>query len=188
MSHRDEFSQKVAAARFRRKIAQGHGEKQTTLYGGTPMSAQIIGRPMEILLVEDDLLQARLALAAIGRGQFRHRTTVVRDGQEALDFAFQRGIFRQAPRPDLILLDLRLPKIDGLDVLAEVKTDSQLCSIPVVIMTSSQDEEDRLACTEHHVEAYLTKPLDLPKFLSLLAQLKQFWHEDMILPRALARA
>jgi CheY-like chemotaxis protein len=156
------------------KIDIGLGKTRKTPAEENPMLAQAIGRPMEILLVEDDLLQARLALAAIARAQFRQRTTVVRDGQEALDFTFQRGIFRQAPRPDLILLDLRLPKIDGLDVLAEFKADEELKAIPVVIMTSSQDEEDRLACSEHHVEAYLTKPLDLKKFLSLLTQLKQF--------------
>lgn len=152
------------------------------------MLGNTIGRPMEILLVEDELLQARLSMEAISRGKFRHRTTLVGDGQEALDFIFQRGIFRRAPRPDLILLDLRLPKIDGLDVLAEIKADDELNSIPVVIMTSSQDEHDRLACEQHQVEAFLIKPLDLEKFLSLLRQLKQFWHEDMLLPPVPARS
>lgn len=150
------------------------------------MSSETVGRPMEILLVEDDLLQARLAMEAVSRGNFRHRTTLVRDGQEALNFVFRRGVFRSAPRPDLILLDLRLPKIDGLDVLSELKGNDNLKSLPVVIMTSSQDEQDRLACQQHDVEAYMTKPLELEKFLSLLKQLKQFWHEDMVLPRAIA--
>ncbi len=148
------------------------------------MLAETVGRPMEILLVEDNLLQARLAIEAIRRGEFQHRTTLVRDGQEALDFVFRRGVFCRVPRLDLILLDLRLPKIDGLDVLAEIKADEESKSVPVVIMTSSQSEEDRMACEQHDVEAYLTKPLDLEKFLSLLRQLKQFWHEDMILPLA----
>lgn len=151
------------------------------------MSTQTVGRPMEILLVEDGLLEARLAMEAIHRSNFRHRTTLVRDGGEALDFLFGRGIFRQAPRPDLILLDLRMPRMDGLEVLAEIRSDEDLRSIPVVIMTSSQDEEDRLACEKHEVEAYLTKPVDQKKFLSLLEQLKRFWHEDMILPHALSR-
>jgi CheY-like chemotaxis protein len=142
---------------------------------------------MEILLVEDDLLHARLALEAVSRGEFRHRTTLVLNGQEALDFLFRRGIFHRAPRPDLILLDLRLPKIDGLDVLAEIKADQELKSVPVVIMSSSQDEQDRLACEQDEVEAYLTKPLDLEKFLSLLKQLKRFWQADMILPRAVTQ-
>ncbi len=152
------------------------------------MLPNTVGRPMEILLVEDDLLQARLAMVAIRRGDFPHRTTLLRDGQDALNFLFQRDMFRQAPRPDLILLDLRLPKIDGLDVLAEIKADEVARMVPVVIMTSSQDEQDRLACERHDVEAYLTKPLDLDKFLSLLRQLKQFWHAEMILPLALTQS
>jgi CheY-like chemotaxis protein len=152
------------------------------------MKADTVGRPMEVLLVEDDLLQARLAMEAIRRGEFRHRTTLVRNGQEALDFVFQRGIFRQAPRPDLILLDLRLPGIDGLDVLAEIKADEPLKSLPVVIMTSSQDEQDRVTCEQHLVEAYLTKPLDLEKFLALLKDLKHLWHADVMLPRAVTQA
>lgn len=146
-----------------------------------------VGRPMEILLVEDDLMQARLAIETVKRGQFRHRTTLMCDGQEALDFLYRRGIFRQVPRPDLILLDLRLPTMDGLDVLAEIKGDEELKSIPVVIMTSSEDEQDQVICQAHQIEAYMTKPIDLQKFLSLLEQLKRFWHKDMILPRALVQ-
>jgi CheY-like chemotaxis protein len=152
------------------------------------MTPETVGRQMEILLVEDDLLHARLALEAVSRGNFRHRTTLVRDGQEALDFVFRRGIFRRAPRPDLILLDLRLPEIDGLDLLAEVRGDDDLKSLPIVIMTSSKDEQDRLVCERHDVEAYMTKPLDLDKFMSLLKQLKRFWHENMLLPRAMAKS
>lgn len=151
------------------------------------MRPETIGRPMEILLVEDDVLQARLTIEAVRLGDFLHRTTLVCDGQEALDFVFQRGMFCHAPRPDLILLDLRLPKIDGLDVLTEIKADGDLNSIPVVIMTSSQDEHDRLICEEHAVEAFLVKPIDREKFLSLLTQLKQFWRADMILPQAILR-
>lgn len=147
---------------------------------------ETVGRPMELLLVEDDLVQARLTARAIERGDFRHRLTTVLDGQEALDFLFRRGVYRRAPRPDLILLDLRLPKIDGLDVLAEVKADDELRSIPVTIMTSSDDEADRLSCESHFVEAYMTKPVNEEKFLDLLRQLKHHWHEDMILPQAVA--
>lgn len=142
-----------------------------------------VGRPMEILLVEDDLLQARLTIEALRLGKVQHRMTLVRNGQEALDFIFQRGPFAQAPRPDLILLDLRLPKMDGLDVLREIREDLELKSLPIVIMTSSQEEQDRLICEQHAVEAYITKPVDLTKFLSLVKDLKRFWHEDVILPR-----
>jgi CheY-like chemotaxis protein len=137
---------------------------------------------MEIMLVEDDLLQSRLTMEALKRGHIQHRMTLVRDGQEALNFLWRRGVFAKAPRPDLILLDLRLPKVDGLDVLEEIKGDLELKQIPVVIMTSSQDEEDRLRCQMLQVEAYIVKPVDLNKFLSLVKQLKRFWHEDVILP------
>lgn len=141
-----------------------------------------IGRPMEILLVEDGLVEARLSLAAISRSAFQHRVTLVRDGQEALDFLFHRGIFKQAPRPDLVLLDLRLPHIDGLDILQEIKHDDDLKSIPVVIMTASDDEQDRVICEQQHVDAYCQKPLNVDKFLDLLRQLRQFWQKEMILP------
>ena len=142
-------------------------------------------RPMEILLVEDDLLQVRLTIEAVNRGAFRHRLTAVRDGQEALDFLFRRGVFRQAPRPDLVLLDLRLPKMDGLDVLAEIKRDEEIRHIPVVVMTSSEDDQDRKLCESHEVEAYMTKPVNLNKFLIVVTQLRRYWREDMVLPQAL---
>ena len=149
------------------------------------MYPETIGRPMEILVVEDDRMQARLAWEAVNRGEFPHRTTLIGNGREALDFVFRRGMFRVAPRPDLILLDLRLPGMDGLDVLAEIRSDEDLKTLPIVIMTSSQDERDRLRCQEHLVEAYLSKPVDLEKFLALLRQLKRFWQQDMLLPSAL---
>lgn len=139
---------------------------------------------MEILLVEDNLLQARLTTEAIKQGNFRHRTTLVRDGQEALDFLGQRGRFARAPHPDLILLDLRLPKIDGLDVLNQIKSDELLRGAPVVVLTSSDCPEDRSTCEGHDVAAYLSKPVQLKEFLTLLRELKQYWHEDMVLPRS----
>ncbi len=146
------------------------------------MKHEMVGRPMEILLVEDDLLQARLAIEALKRGGILHRMTLVRDGQEALDFLRRQGVFARVPSPDLILLDLRLPKVDGLEVLLAVKGDDQLTRIPVVIMTSSQEEEDRLRCLMLNVEAYMTKPVRLAEFLSLVKELKRFWQEDVILP------
>lgn len=146
------------------------------------MTTEAVGRPMEILFVEDDLLQARLTMEALGRGSVQHRMTLVCDGEEALDFLHQRGVFARAPTPDLILLDLRLPKVDGLHVLEDLRQNLDLKRIPVVIMTSSDDEQDRLRCETLDVEAYITKPVDLDKFLSLVRQLKQYWHEDVILP------
>lgn len=146
------------------------------------MKPDTVGRPMEILLVEDDLLQARLAIEALKRGKVQHRMTLVRDGEEALSFLRCQGVFARAPSPDLILLDLRLPKVDGLDVLQAVKADNDLSQIPVVVMTSSQEEEDRLRCQMLSIEAYMTKPVRLSEFLSVVKELKRFWHEDVILP------
>lgn len=147
------------------------------------MKSDTVGRPMEILLVEDDLLQARLAIEAIRRGDIQHRMTLVRDGGEALEFLYRRGVFARAPVPDVILLDLRLPKVDGLDVLEAVKGDTDLSLIPVVVMTASEEEEDRLRCQMLNVEAYMTKPVRLSEFLSMIRRLRRFWHEDVILPR-----
>ncbi len=97
-------------------------------------------------MVEDGLVDARLAIGALQHGGFRHRLTLVRDGEEALEFILQQGRFAQAPRPDLILLDLMLPKRSGLEVLNEVKSRDVLREIPVVVMTASQTEEDKLQC------------------------------------------
>ncbi len=141
-----------------------------------------IGRPMEILLVEDGLVDARLTIGALRQSGFRHRLTLVRDGDEALEFIYQRGKFAQVPRPDLILLDLMLPKKSGLEVLNDVKSHEGLKDIPVVIMTASQAEEDRLQCDSLKVDAYVSKPVNFEKFLALLRELKRFWLDDVILP------
>ena len=141
-----------------------------------------IGRPMEILLVEDGLVDARLTIGALQQGGFRHRLTLVRDGQEALEFIYQQGKFAQAPRPDLILLDLMLPKRSGLEVLGEVKSHEGLKDIPVVVMTASDAKEDKLQCDFLKVDGYIIKPVNLEKFLDLVRTLKKFWLDDVILP------
>lgn len=141
-----------------------------------------VGRPMEILLVEDGLVDARLVIGALEQGGFRHRLTLVRDGEEALEFIFQRGKFARAPRPDLILLDLMLPGKSGLDVLNEVKSFEDLKEIPVVVMTASVAEEDRLQCDSLKVDGYIIKPFNLEKFLDLVRTLKKYWLDDVILP------
>lgn len=141
-----------------------------------------IGRPMEILLVEDGLVDARLAIAALQQSGFRHRLTLVRDGAEALEFIYQRGMFAQAPRPDLILLDLMLPKKSGLEVLTEVKSNEGLKGIPVVVMTASEAEDDKLQCDTMRVDGYIVKPVNFEKFLELVRKLKKFWLDDVILP------
>ncbi len=146
------------------------------------MSTQTIGRPMEILLVEDGLVDARVTIAALKKGQIQHRLTLIRDGQEALEFLRHQGMFARAPRPDLILLDLSLPKLDGRELLSQIKSDAELKSIPVVIMTSSDDEEDRLQSESLGVDSFITKPIDMEKFLAVVRQLKRFLHADLILP------
>jgi CheY-like chemotaxis protein len=137
---------------------------------------------MEILMVEDSLTFARITMMALRKANIEHRFTWLTDGEEGLEFLHRCGKYRHAPRPDLILLDLGLPKIDGREVLATIKSDDDLRSIPVVVMTVSMSEEDRMESERLNVEAYLTKPVDLSKFLDLVRDLKGFWHEDIILP------
>ncbi len=137
---------------------------------------------MEILLVEDALVDARLAIGALRQSDFRHRLTLVRDGEEALEFVLRHGKFAQAPRPDLILLDLMLPKKSGLEVLDEIKQHEELKDIPVVIMTASEAEDDRVRCDTMKVDGYVTKPVNFEKFLELVQKLKRFWLDDVILP------
>ena len=142
----------------------------------------VVGRPMEILLVEDGLLDARVAIASLKEGLTQHRLTLIRDGEEALEFLRQEGRFARAPRPDLILLDLMLPKKSGTEVLDELRADYSLKDIPVVVMTASEDESDRVKCQLLHVDAFMTKPVNVAKFLEVVRQLKRFWLNDVILP------
>lgn len=141
-----------------------------------------VGRPMEILLIEDSLADACLTIGALKNGNVQHRLTLIRDGEEAMEFLYQEGKFVRAPRPDLILLDLVLPKKSGLEVLTDVKAHYELNDIPVVVLTGSLHEEDRLKCESMQVDAYITKPVNLDKFLAVVKQLKRFWLEDVILP------
>ena len=139
---------------------------------------------MEILLVEDNLIDAKLAIAALKKGEIKHRLTLIRDGEEALEFLQQQGKFVRAPRPDLILLDLFLPRINGRELLHQLKQDENLQSIPVVILTASDVEDDRIDCGDHHVDSFMTKPVNLDKFLDVVRQLKRYWLEaDVILPQ-----
>ena len=110
--------------------------------------------------------------------------TLIRDGAEAMEFLLREGKFARAPRPDLVLLDLRLPIKDGLVVLDEIKSDNSLRSIPIVVLTSSLDETDRLKCARLDVESYITKPVNLNKFLAIVHQLRHIWHSNVILPVA----
>lgn len=147
------------------------------------MSFETVGRQMEILLVEDSLTDAALTIGALKQGKIKHRLTLVRDGKEALEFLRQQGRFSHAPRPDLVLLDLLLPKLNGVEVLAEIREDYDLASIPVVVLTSSEDYDDREQCESLSVESFITKPVNLEKFISVVKQLKDHWHADLILPQ-----
>jgi CheY-like chemotaxis protein len=137
---------------------------------------------MEILLVEDGLMDARVTIQALRGGKVQHRLTLVRDGEEAMQFLRQEGRFARAPRPDLVLLDLMLPKKSGLELLTEIRSDYGLQDIPVVVLTASDDLEDETRCAELEVNSYIQKPVNLDKFLAVIKELKRCWREDVILP------
>lgn len=126
----------------------------------------------EILLVEDSMVDARFTMASLKKSEIPHRLTLVRDGEEAMAFLLRVGVFARAPKPNLILLDLRLPKKDGQEVLFEIRADDELTSIPVVVLTTSRDDADRVECELLGVDGYITKPVDLDKFLALIRELK----------------
>ena len=133
------------------------------------------GEPIEILLVEDSPDDADLTMDALRDGRVRNRITHVEDGMQAMAFLRREGKYADAPRPDLILLDLNLPRKSGREVLAEVKQDPDLRRIPVVIMTSSDDEKDILAAYNLYVNCYVTKPVDLDQFIGVVKSIEQFW-------------
>lgn len=143
------------------------------------MTHETIGRPMEILLVEDSLTFARLAIHALRKGQVQHRLTWLTDGAEAWEFLQRGGTYVNAPRPDLLLLDLNLPGMDGQEILSRIRADAELQRLPVVVMTG---DGDAFAASEQSVEAFLTKPLDFEKFISVVQQLSHLWQADMIVP------
>ena len=138
--------------------------------------------PVEILLVEDNPGDYRLTQEALKEGKVYNNLYWARDGVEALDFLKQVGKFADAPRPDIILLDLNLPKKDGRQVLEEIKRDSSLRAIPVVILTTSKAEEDVLRSYDLHANCYVTKPVDLDKFIVVVQSIDRFWLTVVTLP------
>ena len=140
-------------------------------------------RSIEILLVEDNPGDARLTIEAMREAKVRNRMHVVEDGVEAMAFLRRQGRYGEAPRPDLILLDLNLPRKDGREVLAEVKADPDLKRIPVVILTTSRAEEDVIRAYDLHANCYVTKPVDLAQFMKIVAQIDEFWVNVVTLPR-----
>ncbi len=147
------------------------------------MNSDTVGRPMEILLVEDDLDDAGLTIEALREGEVPCRVSLVRDGEEAMEFVNRRGVYARAPRPDLILLDLHLPKKDGREVLTEVRAEKSLCRIPVVVLTSSRTHREILKSENLHVEDYLVKPVDVQQFIGVVKSLRKYLLNDVILPQ-----
>jgi CheY-like chemotaxis protein len=139
-------------------------------------------REIEILLVEDNPGDVRLTIEALRDGKVHNHLSVVGDGVEAMEFLRREGKFGGAPRPDLILLDLNLPRKDGREVLAEIKGDARLRCIPVVVLTTSQAEEDILKAYDHNANCYITKPVDFGQFVSVIKAIKDFWFSVVQLP------
>ncbi len=141
-------------------------------------------RPVEVLLVEDNAGDVRLTQEALKEGRFLNHLNVVSDGVEATDFLWRRGKFQTAPRPDLILLDLNLPKKNGREVLQEIKADPELRRIPVMVLTTSKADQDLHRAYDLHANCYITKPVDLDQFLAVLKSIEHFWFNIVTLPSA----
>jgi two-component system, chemotaxis family, response regulator Rcp1 len=146
------------------------------------MEAKNSWKPIEILLVEDNPGDARLAVEAMKESKFKNTLHHVEDGINALDFLHKRGKYINSPRPDLILLDLNLPKKDGREVLAEIKSDPELKRIPIVILTISKAEEDILKSYNLHANCFITKPLDIDQFILVVKSIEDFWLTIVKLP------
>lgn len=139
-------------------------------------------RSIEVLLVEDNPGDVRLTMEALKEGKMLNRVSVVGDGVEALSFLRREHKYDQAPRPDVILLDLNLPKKDGREVLADIKNDQELRRIPVVILTTSAAEQDILKTYDLHANCYITKPVDLEQFIRVVKLIEDFWLSIVKLP------
>jgi len=139
-------------------------------------------KPVEILLIEDSPGDVRLTMEALKEAKVLNNLSVVGDGTEAMAFLKREGAHAKAPRPDVILLDLNLPKKDGREVLAEIKADPNLRRIPVVVLTTSRDEEDIFRAYDLHANCYITKPVDFKQFLEVVQSIEDFWLTVVKLP------
>jgi CheY-like chemotaxis protein len=139
-------------------------------------------KTIELLLVEDNAGDVRLTKEALRDGNLSHNLNHVWDGEQALAFLTRQGPYKDAPRPDMILLDLNLPRMDGRQVLAAIKSDRDLGSIPVVVLTTSQAEEDIEHTYGLHANCYIVKPIDLEQFLTVVRSIEQFWFSIVKLP------
>jgi len=145
-------------------------------------------RPVQILLIEDSPADIDLTLESLAEARVANRVHTVMDGEAALDFLFRRGPYIDAPQPDLILLDLNLPRKDGREVLAEIKAHRDLKHIPVLVLTSSNSERDVLASYRLQANSYITKPIGLQAFQQLMKALEYYWLESAALPQKSADA
>jgi len=146
------------------------------------MNGNMTSRAVEVLLVEDNPGDVRLTQEALRESKVRNRLRVAMDGIEALAYLRRQGVHANAARPDLILLDLNLPGMDGRQVLQEIKTDPSLRRIPVVVMTTSAAEEDIIKAYDLHVNCYVTKPMDFAQFMQVVKSIEEFWLEIVKLP------
>ena len=146
------------------------------------MSNQKSAHLIEILLVEDNPGDVRLTIEAFKDGKIQNNLHIAKDGVEAIAFVKRQGDYQNVPNPDLILLDLNLPKKDGREVLAEIKADPQLKHIPVIVLTTSEAERDILKTYELHANSYITKPVDLNQFFEVIKSIEAFWLTIVKLP------
>jgi two-component system, chemotaxis family, response regulator Rcp1 len=146
------------------------------------MAEGTVGKPIEILLVEDSPGDADLARETLADSKVKNTLHVVGDGEEAMDFLRHEGKYTHAPHPDLVLLDLNLPRKSGREVLAEMKADANLHRIPVVVLTVSKAEEDILKAYDLHANCYITKPIDLYQFVKVVQAIEDFWLTIVKLP------
>ena len=146
------------------------------------MTQSLSGRAIEVLLVEDDPGDVLMTKEAFEDYKLQNTLHVVNDGAEAMDFLRRQGEHADAPRPDLVLLDLNLPRMDGREVLQAIKSDPELASIPVVVLTTSEAEEDVLRSYSLHANAYVTKPVDFERFIQVVRQIDDFFVTVVRLP------
>jgi CheY-like chemotaxis protein len=142
------------------------------------------GRAIDVLLVEDDPGDVLITREVLEHNTINNIVHVASDGQEGLDFLYKRGAHADAPQPDLILLDLNLPKYDGRQLLEQIKSDADLCHIPVVVLTTSSAEEDVLESYKLHANAYVTKPVDVDQFMRAVRQIDEFFIQVVRLPQS----
>jgi len=146
------------------------------------MENEAINKPVEILLIEDNPADARLVVEVLKDSKIKNKMHVIEDGVTAMDYLHQEGKYKDCSRPDIILLDLNLPKKDGREVLKEIKEDPKLKCIPVVILTTSSTKEDINQTYSNHANCFITKPVDFDQFLKVVQSIEDFWLTGVRLP------